>query len=301
MRLINTISLEFEEFEGSNIPSYAILSHRWEDQEVLFKDVERGTHKAKKGWQKIMKCCEQARNDGLGYAWVDTCCIDKSSSAELSEAINSMFNWYANSEICYAYLSDVDAESIISFMDATTESVVSIIDATIEEQFYRSVWFKRGWTLQELIAPSGIQFFDHEWRNLGTKKSLVTLIEEITTIPERCLNFPKTIYATTVAQRMSWAAKRVTTREEDRAYSLMGIFRVNMPMLYGEGALAFLRLQEEIIKRSSDESIFTWYLSRDSDLNLFAPSPDAFTFHDSGNWNLASGQDSKPGCLILPS
>lgn len=99
MRLINTHTLDFEEFEGQNIPPYAILSHRWEEEEVLYKDVERGNTTTKKGWQKITRCCEQARKDELLYAWVDTCCIDKSSSAELTEAINSMFRWYQRAQV----------------------------------------------------------------------------------------------------------------------------------------------------------------------------------------------------------
>ena len=268
MRLINTITLEFEEFEGSDIPAYAILSHRWEKEEVLFKDVERGVHAVKKGWDKIARCCEQARYDDLDYAWVDTCCIDKSSSAELSEAINSMFKWYQRSIRCYVYLSDVRAESI--------DERILVMDEILEQQFRKSIWFKRGWTLQELIAPSDVQFFDRDWRRLGTKKNLVDIIESITSIPEPCLNFAKTIHAITVAERMSWASARVTTREEDRAYSLMGIFGVHMPMLYGEGKAAFTRLQEEILKRSVDESLLLWQGAK---LGLLAPSPDAFSIH----------------------
>jgi hypothetical protein len=111
MRLINTSTYQLEEFFGSQIPKYAILSHTWEDEEVSFKDISDGTHAHKKGFVKIAKTCELAASEGLAYAWVDTCCIDKSSSAELTEAINSMFRWYERAEVCYAFLSDLPVHS----------------------------------------------------------------------------------------------------------------------------------------------------------------------------------------------
>ena len=107
MRLINTRTLELEMFEGDRIPKYAILSHRWGEDEVLFDDMRNGSASGKESYQKVVKCCEQARKDNIPFVWIDTCCIDKSSTAELSEAINSMFKWYEDSEVCYAYLSDV--------------------------------------------------------------------------------------------------------------------------------------------------------------------------------------------------
>ncbi|KUJ11357.1 HET-domain-containing protein [Mollisia scopiformis] len=236
MRLINTTTLQLEEYFDRKIPPYAILSHRWEEEEVTFQDmIAEGAANS----FKITGCCQRAREDGLKYAWIDTCCIDKSSSAELSEAINSMFKWYKNAEVCYAYLSDV----LINGFDSTS----------LSSMFRRSRWFTRGWTLQELLAPHTIIFFDITWTEIGTKLQLRPLIEQITGITH-LLNFNRA----SIAQKMSWAAERVTTRVEDQAYCLMGLFGVNMPPLYGEGDNAFRRLQLEILEVSDDESIFAW-------------------------------------------
>ncbi len=210
------------------------------------------------GYAKIEGCCAQARADGWEYAWVDSCCIDKSSSAELSEAINSMFKWYRNAQVCYAFLDDVDGEE----------------EGAIPGELRRSMWFTRGWTLQELLAPDIVVFFDKNWMDIGTKTSLGELISEITGI-EDLFSWE----GACIAQKMSWAAKRKTTRTEDMAYCLMGLFDVNMPPLYGEGNKAFMRLQMEIIKSSDDESFLAWSLD-DHEGDVFARSPLAFK--DSG-------------------
>ncbi|RII15154.1 hypothetical protein CUC08_Gglean003621 [Alternaria sp. MG1] len=247
MRLINCSTLQLEEFFGSNISPYAILSHTWGDEEVSFADISSGRGSTRSGYRKIKYTCEQAIDDGFKYAWVDTCCIDKSSSPELSEAINSMFNWYRKSDICYVYLSDV-------------------LDAGLEEDFPESRWFTRGWTLQELLAPEDVTFYNSKWVYLGTKTEHARWISAITGIDKKAL-FPRRynldhgdLSPFCVAQRMSWASKRQTTREEDIAYCLLGIFDINMPLLYGEGHHAFLRLQEEIIRKTDDDSILAWGL-----------------------------------------
>jgi hypothetical protein len=252
MRLINCTSLQLEEFYGANVPDYVILSHRWEEEEVSFADFTRNqaTAKAKLGFRKIDLTCRQALKDGWHYAWIDTCCINKCSSAELSEAINSMFSWYESSKTCYVYLSDVrQAQSNV--------------------QFPRSGWFARGWTLQELLAPESVQFFDHDWKTLGTKKEHSKWISEITGIDQsvlgrtknkRSLEYDVEVGSFCVAKRMSWASHRETTRVEDAAYALLGIFNINMPLLYGEGMRAFTRLQEEILKTCGDNSILAWGL-----------------------------------------
>ncbi|KAJ4286648.1 hypothetical protein N0V88_007939 [Collariella sp. IMI 366227] len=200
----------------------------------------------KAGYDKIAYACGQAEKDGHQYVWVDTCCIDKRSSAEVSEATNSMFRWYQQAAVCYAYLEDVH-------FDDFTEGYL-----TWKDHFNKSRWFGRGWTLQELLAPRKVVFYAKGWRVLGTKSSLVKSIESITGIDELTLLEPKLLHHASVAQRLSWAANRTTTRHEDMAYSLMGLFGINMPIIYGEGENAFLRLQREIIKRSNDHSIFAW-------------------------------------------
>jgi len=196
----------------------------------------------KKGYTKIRECCKIAAAAGFEYVWVDTCCIDKTSSAELTEAINSMFEWYRRADVCYIYLADYPGGTRLGRPFPS---------------FRESRWFRRGWTLQELLAPKSVIFFDGQWEDIGTKHSLREEISEITDIqPEALLGAEMEDFS--IAQRMCWASKRETTRIEDEAYSLLGIFGVYMPMLYGEGPHAFIRLQEEIIKRSTDHTIFAW-------------------------------------------
>lgn len=261
MRLLDTETHKLVEFQDDRVPLYAILSHTWEEDEVSFQDIEGDSWKHKKGHAKILKACERAREDGFDYIWIDTCCIDKKSSAELSEAINSMFRWYQESAVCYAYLADVQ---------------YSIKDSIIPDyEFVFSRWFTRGWTLQELIAPSVVIFLDNSWRELGSKEALQRRISYSTNIPSSFL-LGDDLEKASVAQRMSWAAKRTTTRVEDLAYCLMGIFNVNMPLLYGEGEMAFIRLQEEILKYSGDHSLFVWS-SADDRGGILATSPSAFS------------------------
>lgn len=155
MRLINTETLELQEFFGSVIPEYAILSHRWGDNEVGYKDFVKKRITTGAGYRKIVECCAFASSRGLEWIWIDTCCIDKRSSSELSEAINSMYRWYADATECYAYLTDLDLEDCRS---AVPSSALA-----------KSDWFSRGWTLQELIAPSRVIFLDKVWRTFGQK------------------------------------------------------------------------------------------------------------------------------------
>jgi len=243
MRLLDTTTFELCEFFDRKIPPYAILSHTWGEGEVSFQELQSGDGVFKRGYAKIRSCCELAASDGFEYAWVDTCCIDKTSSAELSEAINSMYRWYRFSDVCYVYLADVPA---------------NLGEPDIQQALCKSKWFTRGWTLQELIAAPSITFFDSRWGELGTKDSLGTLITEITQVSREVLHDANKIERFSVAQKMSWASRRVTTRVEDIAYCLLGIFGVNMPLLYGEGEHAFIRLQEEIMKNTTDHTIFAW-------------------------------------------
>ncbi|MCJ1311162.1 hypothetical protein MMC25_004832 [Agyrium rufum] len=233
MRLINSRTLHLEEFWDENEKKYAILSHRWGEEEVGFRAMQDITAARNlKGFEKIWRCCERAVKDKIDYVWVDTCCIKKDSDAELTEAINSMYRWYKASAVCYAFLADVNAGPFDS--------------EALEPQIKASVWFERGWTLQELLAPTYVIFQNQRWENLGTKR------------------------------KMSYLLNRITTRREDMAYCLLGIFEVNMPMLYGEGDKAFLRLQEEICRRSDDHTIFAWPINRQDQPGLLADSPKAF-------------------------
>ena len=206
--------------------------------------------------------CEVARRDGYRYIWVDSSCIDKTSSSELSEAINSMFAWYRDAQICYAFLSDVPSNDhvrangpvLIWYDDGADEDSERAKDS----EFRTSRWFKRAWTLQELIAPRVVVFLSQDWKGLGTKHSLADLIEDITRIDRDILTHKKALANESVAEQMWWAASRKATRVEDEAYSLLGIFGITMTTIYGEGQHAFQRLQEEILQQIPDHSMFAW-------------------------------------------
>ncbi|KAJ3569247.1 hypothetical protein NPX13_g6148 [Xylaria arbuscula] len=271
MHLLNVDTRRLEEFWGDRTPPYAILSHTWGEEEVSFQDLDDPKHKEKLGYAKIEGCCQQAIRDGLNFIWVDTCCIDKRSSAELSEAINSMFRWYGEAQVCYVYLEDVPLE----------ENVCAPNSA-----FCRSRWFTRGWTLQELIAPVELKFFDKTWGMIfvvnkckktengsylsgdisGTRVAAVariTGIESWHSYWSLTHDICNDLRGVPLATKLSWISKRSTRRVEDMAYSLLGLLEVSMPLLYGEGDGAFIRLQEEFLKKYFDPSILLWGIGMD--------------------------------------
>jgi hypothetical protein len=312
MRLLNARTYELLTVQtelGQEKPPYAILSHTWEGEEVLFEDIQQNSGsdwKAKKGSVKVQYTCEQALKDGYDYVWIDTCCINKDSGAELSEAINSMFMWYREASLCYAYLSDIDVE---------TNSLLSQCN-----------WFRRGWTLQELIAPDHVHFYDVTWAYLGSRTYLAPELSQLTGIQEdflmrghsdqrqtdwQCAGYTDPYYCQycscpkgpdvqeqlsqiSVARRMKWASRRITTRVEDTAYCLMGLFDVNMPLLYGEGTKAFRRLQQEIIRRSGDHSIFAFRapavdVAFNNVYSFLAPHPSFFRDEIQNEWTPVPG------------
>lgn len=252
---------------------YAILSHTWGDEEVSFHDIANSASKKLEGYEKIKRCCALARSQKLDTVWIDTCCIDKSSSAELSEAINSMYTWYRRSSVCYVYLSDFSIPS-------NARGPGGVQSDTFMDNFKSCRWFRRGWTLQELLAPFNVEFYDKDWRYLGDKSNLAHQISAATGIDQLYITDWDSVSEASVAARMSWASARQTTRLEDEAYCLMGLFDVNMPLLYGEGRKAFLRLQHEIARNSDDESLFAWhvpnYPSSALESGIFAGVPALF-------------------------
>jgi hypothetical protein len=287
MRLLHAKDLVFDEFFDDNCPDYAILSHRWfsQKEELTYRDFLDGKKRETKGWAKITATCDKALAHKYDWIWVDTCCIDKTSSAELTEAINSMFRWYQNAKECYVYLYDVtweekydnsSAQSSTTHLSPSTAASSKLTGSPASRQSFRnSDWHTRGWTLQELLAPQNVIFYDKDWRFIGKKEKLAADIAAATGIRLECLFHNWALSAACIAERMSWAATRKCSRVEDMAYSLLGIFNVNMPLLYGEGKKAFLRLQEEIVKKSDDESIFAW-CSKIPDFGLLAPAAAAF-------------------------
>lgn len=253
MWLIDVRTKRLTEFFDSDIPKYAILSHRWGKDEISFPEMQysSSTIRQKQGYTKIAKCCAQAMAENLKWVWVDTCCIDKRNSADLSEAINSMYRYYEQAEVCYAYLEDVPDEELW-LMSGRPQYAGPPARAS----FAASKWFTRGWTLQELIAPRRVVFYSTNWVELTSREHYK--VGEITGIPRDVLNGSSSPTSYSVAQRFSWSSARRTTRREDEAYCLLGLFGINMPLLYGEGDKAFVRLQEEIIRTSADQSIFSW-------------------------------------------
>ncbi|KAM3066475.1 hypothetical protein ACMFMG_012059 [Clarireedia jacksonii] len=294
---------------------YAILSHTWieNEGEVSLTDLMNPREAARKpGFAKIKSTCIRAHSDGYSYVWIDTCCIDKKSSSELAEAINSMYMWYSSAAICYVYLVDlpgncprlgetgppkviaakpVDSDTCVAQLCATSARSIPIqsnlppMDDKEKtglhqedwvSKFTACRWFRRGWTLQELIAPKNLEFYGKSWNFIGNKLHLLDTLSNITKIDQTDLSNRSKLEELSIAKRLSWAAHRETTRIEDRAYSLLGLLDINMPLLYGEGKKAFTRLQEEIIRRSADSSVFTW--CRGIENGLLAPSLDHFEF-----------------------
>ncbi|KAH9935233.1 HET-domain-containing protein [Epithele typhae] len=253
MWLLSTNRAELSYFEeySSIIGGYAILSHTWGHLEQSFQDVRDIQARCKATGEnprdlvsaKIRNCCLVAENDGYAWVWIDTCCINKESSTELSEAINSMFTWYLHSEVCYAYLEDVREDDNIHEEDS---------------EFRKAKWHTRCWTLQELLAPYLVVFLSKGWKRLGTKEGLATLLEDITDIAANYLTRDHSLVKASVAERLAWSSNRKSTRVEDEAYSLLGLFGISMPTLYGEGRRSFLRLQQEIARQSLDTTIFAW-------------------------------------------
>ena len=255
MWLLNTSRAELHYFaDPGTVPGgYAVISHTWNQDrgEQTFEEVMATISECEKACdnprdrvdEKVRRCCEVAELDGYSWVWLDSCCINKGSSTELSEAVNSMFNWYALSEVCYAYLEDVHFDD-----DPYAE----------ESEFRKARWHTRGWTLQELLAPAFVIFMSQEWKPIGTKHDLCRLIEECTGISQEYLTRQWDFRSAPIARRMAWAADRKATRVEDEAYCLLGLFGINMPTLYGEGRQAYQRLQAKLVKKNLDTSIFAW-------------------------------------------
>ncbi|KAK5729161.1 hypothetical protein LTR15_002303 [Elasticomyces elasticus] len=245
MRLLNTTTFKLEYYEDDNlVPEYAIFSHKWypsgEELIILdFQTAENAPHK--KGFAKLQALCTIAAAKGHRFV--------------------CMFRWYQNAVECIAFLGDVGGHD----------------GRSLEHSIW--IWFKRGWTLQELIAPQNITFYDYRWNCLGTKKDLLKPLSKITRIPRDVLSHDRHFSGCSIAQRMSWASDRETREVEDEAYSLMGLSDISLKLIYGEGEKAFIKLQREIIASSADQSIFSWKLDsrkHRAGSSLLAPSPHAF-------------------------
>ncbi|KAI4121737.1 MAG: hypothetical protein LQ338_006193 [Usnochroma carphineum] len=287
-RLINTLTYALHK----NVPSpeYAILSHKWVEPEVTFQQLDstewRTINLKSQPMKKIRDACEKARGrrPPIQWLWVDTCCIDKTNSVELASALNSMFEWYFGAAVCYGYLYDVEWVASSRQISKSTD---------LKRPGKESAWFERGWTLQELLAPRYMEFYDADWNFMDTRKNLADLLRERTGIAEQYLTGASNFKVACVATKMSWMAGRTTTAVEDIAYSMLGLFNITMDIRYGEGAKAFMRLQRTLIESSIDESLFAWTTPTSgltcyqglgkvpkfspTHWGLLAPSPDCFS------------------------
>ncbi|KAI1403472.1 heterokaryon incompatibility protein-domain-containing protein [Hypoxylon fuscum] len=277
----NTIVFDYQEPDDVQ---YLVLSHCWgrpsenkawahDDQEYTYQDALASPPPARKlaGFDKIFLTCKLASRAKVRYVWIDTCCLDQTNYSELAHGINSMFEWYRKSSFCVVYLADVTWTQSMNQNER-------------RKQFVNCRWFERAWTLQELIAPKEVRFYDKDWNYMGTKVDLADEISEHTHIDKHILNGTSSCLMCSIAHRMSWAAKRKARKPEDIAYSLLGIFNVNMPMIYGEGSRnAFHRLQRAITTTTSELSIFGWgdeTLSNSNNSSVFADSPVDFIYSD---------------------
>lgn len=272
IRLLNAKSYTFtneEDLRHQQRPPYVIISHAWGEQEVIYDDMaDFQKMKASKSWKKadsaakVTGACKKVLecfNGEIKHIWLDTVCINKKDPAEVSTSINSMYQWYKKADVCFAYLYDYPSKEVAEFTG--------------------SKWFTRGWTLQELVAPKRMKFFDKDWELVGDKESLQSALTSQTKISRNFLLQYDSISRASISQRMSWFSERETTVPEDTAYCLLGLFGVNMPLLYGEGKeRAFRRLQEEIMKYSDDHSLFAWkhQVAQKDGSGLLAGSPDCF-------------------------
>ncbi|KAI4210636.1 MAG: hypothetical protein LQ351_006515 [Letrouitia transgressa] len=304
-------------FNPRSEPSYAILSHRWcegvQHQDITSNKISRSSHHHGKihavqkrprkrarevtlqdlqrqslghlrrnaalraSLAKIQGCCARALAAGQRYVWIDSCCIDRTNLFEVSESIRSMFRWYRDAACCFAYLWDVDGNG---------DAGPPLRRKKSEGQEEYSEWFSRGWTLQELLAPQNLLFFDRRWNELGNRRTLAAEVQSATGIPVKYVtDFANHAHEASVAMKMSWMARRRTTKAEDTAYCLFGIMGVSMDVRYGDGRKEFLRFQDKIMREPGlqDESIFAWrsiyplgYPEGSKHSGLLAAWPDAF-------------------------
>jgi hypothetical protein len=293
MRVLNTTTFELHSREQEFFKSqgYAILSHRWVGAEITFDTLPQhipelrrteARYLASPQLSKIRGACEMARQLGFAWMWIDNCCINKASATEESESINSMYKWYRDAQICITYLSDVKLDAAPGMLNQNTPT--KIFRKINSDQ--PSEWFFRGWTLQELLAPRKMNFYDTNWTFMGTKDSLAPEIEEITGISSAYLTNAMPFRDACIATKMSWMAGRKTTREEDIAYGMLGIFNVVLMPLYGEGMNAFRRLQELLQTTVIDESLYAWNMPDASASETYSVERNRETTWGPGEWGL---------------
>ncbi|KAI0805662.1 hypothetical protein GGR55DRAFT_654499 [Xylaria sp. FL0064] len=280
MRLLDTTTFELCSGDQNSFrqEGYAILSHRWVGREITFSELSNRITELSPQADKIRGACDTARNQGIKWMWIDTCCINKDSATEESESINSMFKWYRGAKLCITYLADVKRNANIPI---TSPHIFKRTDSGEPSE-----WFSRGWTLQELLAPQEMQFYDKDWTYMGTKMEMADTLAHVTGIKARYLTGAENFREACIAAKMSWMATRTTTREEDMAYSMLGIFGVTMTPQYGEGRGAFMRLQEILMTTYLfEESLFAWKMPKPGSAgNTMSEKTGGQYGARSGNW-----------------
>ncbi|XPT00388.1 hypothetical protein M3J09_009542 [Ascochyta lentis] len=298
MNLLKTDTYEVVRASGST-PRYAILSHRWESEEITFdimKTIKPSAMRSpsfssipaslRASAAKIRGACAIAQQQGFGHIWIDTCCIDKTKSEELRYALNMMFKWYQNAAVCYTYFNDITFSAPNERMFMSDRN---------DRRGQASEWFERGWTLQELLAPREMQFYDKRWKFMGTRGELAKLVGRVSGISPEYLNRTRDLNDASCAMKMSWMAGRVTQKVEDVAYSLIGLFDIHLDPIYGEGTRSFIRLQEAIMTEFGrfDESLFAWERPQGSMLRCFQSEPRVHVF-EHNKWGLLA---PSPDCF----
>ena len=314
MRLLDTATFELHSREQEFFKSegYAILSHRWVGAEITFDQIQGYSPELRRAGdrqitspqlEKIRGACTTARRLGFRWMWIDNCCINKASTTEESESINSMFKWYRDAQVYLTYLSDVERKipslpprhrpvytaSVQPHLASTSTSHSGNADYGIFNSLdgqTPSEWFSRGWTLQELLAPRDMRFYDMNWNYIGTKTSLAREIQSITGIDALYLTGVRNFRQACIATKMSWMAGRTTTREEDVAYGMLGLFNIKMTPQYGEGQRAFMRLQNQLLSTTTDESLFAWRMPDPKAGEAFGIVPGGGTIWYPDEWGM---------------
>ncbi|KAI1743105.1 HET-domain-containing protein [Xylaria scruposa] len=266
---------------------YAVLSHRWIGQEITYDQLKNEIEGLRfdiapartPQVDKICRAAETARNLGIKWIWIDSCCINRANAIEQTESINSMLRWYSDAKLCITYLNDV--QKYESYGDALGPKCFDSL-----ERDGPSIWFSRGWTLQELLSPQDMRFYDKDWNFIGTKVTLARVLEEITGVDRRYLTREEQFETACIATKMSWMAGRTTTRIEDIAYSMLGILNINMTTQYGEGLRAFKRLQQALLSTSGDESLFSWKMPDPNNRSKFIYGSDQYIAWEADEWSL---------------
>ncbi|KPM43048.1 hypothetical protein AK830_g3522 [Neonectria ditissima] len=304
MWLVNTVTFNLHQYDPTaRNPPYATLSHSSQGQGPNFRDLcnsdswNLSAISHLPGIDTIFKACSKARTLGLGMLWADSVCVDRSSTADISEAVNSQFQICKNAQVCLVYLSDVNAHETPEDAGEAPDALGNIPNPA--RYIEHSEWIKGVWMLQELIGSKQLQFYDNRWNYIGSKKSLLPFFSSALRIDAAVLENSECLPDFSIGRRMSWAAQLSASRPEDVAYSLLGIFGVSMTIIYGEGHRAFHRLQEEILRDTNDATLFAWQSTGTQKYRgLLANSPSEFHHFSIHSQSMSL---RVPGCIQTSS